>query len=100
MTQYRLVAEPAADLDVIAAFEWYEAERSGLGVEFLEELRSAYDRIVEGPFRYQDLTSGIRRALLRRFPYSVYFAVEGEVIVVLAILHAHRDTAEWQRRWG
>lgn len=71
-----------------------------LGVEFLEELRSAYDRIVEGPFRYQDLTSGIRRALLRRFPYSVYFAVEGEVIVVLAILHAHRDTAEWQRRWG
>ncbi len=66
MTQYRLVAEPAADLDIIAAFEWYEAERSGLGVEFLEELRAAYGRIVEGPFRYQDLvrhTPGAAQAL-------------------------------------
>ena len=67
-------------------------------MEFLEELRATYGRIVEGPFRYQDLRLGIRRALLRRFPHCVYFAVEGEVIVILAILHPHRDPAEWQRR--
>lgn len=100
MTEYRLVAEAAADLDVIAAFQWYETQRSGLGTEFLEELRSAYGRIVEGPLRYQDLRLGVRRTLLRRFPYAVYFALEGEVIVVLAVLHAHRDPAEWQRRRG
>ncbi len=75
MTAYRLVSEPRADLDVEAAFEWYEHQRSGLGLEFLDELRAAYDRIVDGPLRYQDLRSGIRRALLRRFPYAVYFAI-------------------------
>jgi plasmid stabilization system protein ParE len=100
VTIHRLVADPAADLDVEAAFTWYQNEREGLGQEFLEELRAAYDRIAEGPLKYRDLRSGIRRTLVRRFAYAVYFAVEGEIIVVLAVLHAHRDPAEWQMRRG
>jgi plasmid stabilization system protein ParE len=71
-----------------------------LGLQFLDELRASYDRIVEGPLKYQELRSGIRRALLRRFPYAIYFAIEGDVVVVLAVLHASRDPAEWQRRRG
>jgi plasmid stabilization system protein ParE len=98
MTGYRLVAEPAADADVEAVFRWCEAERPGLGLDFLGELRTAYERIVDGPLKYRDLRSGIHRALLRRFPYAVYFAVEESTIVVLAVLHAHRDPATWQRR--
>lgn len=82
------------------AFEWYEHERSDLGLEFLDELRATYDRIADGPFKYMLIRSGIRRALLRRFPYAVYFAVEEDVIVVLTVLHASRDPAEWQRRRG
>lgn len=97
MTEYRLVAEPQADLDVAAAFYWYENERVGLGLEFLDELRATYDRVVAGPLKYQHLRSGIRRALTRRFPYAVYFAIEGDAIVVVAVLHASRDPAEWQR---
>ena len=95
MTEYRLVSEPQADREIEAAFQWYEKERAGLGLEFLEELRSTYDRIVEGPLKYQHLRSGIRRALPRRFPYAGYFAVEQSKIVVLAVLHASRDPAEW-----
>ena len=98
MTEYRLISEPPADLDVEAAFEWYENERPGLGVEFLDELRATYNRIAAGPAKYQELRGGIRRALLRRFPYAVYFAIEGDVVVVVAVLHVSRDPAEWQRR--
>ena len=100
MTTYRLIAEPRADLDVAAAFEWYETEQAGLGREFLAELRTTYDRVADAPLQYQHLRSGIRRALLRRFPYAVYFAIEADVVVVLAVLHASRDPAEWQRRSG
>ena len=100
MTEYRLVSDSRADLDIEAAFLWYEKEQSGLGLEFLDELRAAYNRIVVGPYRYPHLRSGVRRALLKRFPYVVYFAVEPPVIVVLAVLHASRDPAEWQRRIG
>ena len=98
MTRHRLVSEPRADLDVEAAFEWYEEERPGLGLEFLEALRSAYDLIADRPLQYQVLRSGIRRALLQRFPYAVYFAIEDGVAIVLAVLHASRDPAAWQRR--
>lgn len=98
MIEYRLISEPPADLDVEAAFEWYENERSGLGLEFLDELRATYNRILDSPFKYQELRGNIRRALLRRFPYVVYFAIEGDLIVVVAVLHVSRDPAEWQRR--
>ena len=97
MTEYRLISEPRVDLDVEAAFEWYENERPGLGLEFLDEVRTAYGRIIDGPLKYQVLRSGIRRTLLKRFPYAVYFTIDGADIVIVAVLHAGRDPAEWQR---
>jgi plasmid stabilization system protein ParE len=53
---------------------------------------------VDGALKYVELRSGIRRALTKRFPYAIYFSVEGTVIVVLAVLHAARNPAAWQRR--
>jgi plasmid stabilization system protein ParE len=100
VTEYRLVSDPRADLDIESAFHWYEKEQSDLGLQFLDELRGAYNRIVENPLKYPHLRSGVRRALLKRFPYVVYFAVESPVVVVLAVLHASRSPAEWQRRIG
>jgi hypothetical protein len=67
VTEYRLVAEPHADLDVAAAYQWYEREQPGLGRQFLDELRATYNRMATRPFQYQNLRLGIRRALIRRF---------------------------------
>ena len=100
MSPFRVVSEPRTDLDIEAAFDWYENERYGLGFELLDELRATYDRIALGPFKYPVLRSGVRRALTKRFPYAVYFAVEGDVVVVVAVLHANRDPVERQRRRG
>jgi plasmid stabilization system protein ParE len=96
--QYRFEAESAVEFDVESAFEWYETEEAGLGLEFLEKLRAAYLHILENPFGYQELRAGIRRALTRQFPYAVYFSIEGDMVLVLAVLHTARDPAEWQRR--
>ncbi len=76
MKPYQILAEPAVDADIEAAFEWYENEEPELGLEFLNELREAYLRIAAGPLKYQELRSTIRRALTKRFPYAVYFSVE------------------------
>ena len=94
MKEYRLEAILAVELDIEAAFEWYEREEFHLGIEFLDELRAAYVRILNHPLAYQDLRSGIRRALTRRFPYAIFFSIEAEVIVILAVLHAARDPEE------
>lgn len=98
MKSYRVENKPIVDSDVVAAFDWYEGEETGLGYKFLDELRETYYRIQDGPLKYQVLRSGVRRALTRRFPFGVYFSIEGEVIVVLAVLHAAQDPAVWQRR--
>ena len=98
MNRYTLESHDSADADIEAAFSWYQAEQPGLGLEFLDELRTAYRRIVDNPLKYQELRSGIRRALTKRFPYAVYFAIEDEIIFVIAVLHTARDPAEWQWR--
>jgi plasmid stabilization system protein ParE len=98
VTAYRLLSIPEADSDLESAFLWYERERLGLGVEFIEEVRSAYDRIGRSPMGYLEVRMGIRRCLLQRFPYAAYFTVDDDAVVVLAVIHASRDPAEWQRR--
>ena len=98
MKRYRLLSNVATDADIEAAFEWYESEQSGLGLEFLDEVRATYARVLDGPLKYQELRSGIRRALTRRFPYAVYFSVEDDLIIVIAVLDTARDPAEWQFR--
>ncbi len=98
VNSYRLEATPSADLDVEATFDWYEGEEPGLGSAFLDELRETYQRIMGHPLGYQDLRSGIRRALTRRFPYAIYFSIERETVVIVAVLSTARDPAEWQRR--
>ena len=98
MRQYKLEAEPAVEFDVEAAFQWYETEEGGLGYEFLKQLRGCYERLLNNPLAYQELRSGIRRALTRQFPYAVYFSIEAEIILIVAVLHIARDPAEWQER--
>ena len=52
MKEYRLESTPGVELDVEAAFEWYEGEEFRLGFEFLDELRDAYVRILNHPLAY------------------------------------------------
>jgi plasmid stabilization system protein ParE len=95
---YRLVTEFDVEDDVASAFDWYERERVGLGAEFLDELAATYNRILAVPTGYQILWEQVRHARLRRFPYSVYFVIEGELVIVFAVLHGRRDPELWQQR--
>ena len=98
MKGYRIHSNAASDADIEAAIEWYESEQPSLGLEFLEELKAAYLRILDSPLKYAVLRSGIRRALTRRFPYGIYFSIEDDIILIIAVLHTARDPAEWQFR--
>jgi len=94
----RLTVRPEAELDALDAGSWYEGERSGLGTEFLGELRATFSRIEEGPKRFPVVFREVRRAILHRFPFGVFFIVESDNAVVLAITHLRRHPSAWQRR--
>lgn len=86
----KLVVQPPAELDLVEARDWYEARRRGLGVEFLAAIDGVLGRIERHPFMYPDVHRGTRRAVVRRFPYLVYFVVDEESIRVVACLHVRR----------
>ena len=95
---WQLVVLPQSDLDIQAATVWYEDQRSGLGSRFLDELDVVFQRIKDNPRQFPRVEGDIHRALLRHFPYGVYFLATSEDINVLAVLHLHREPDMWKNR--
>ncbi|MCP4658590.1 MAG: type II toxin-antitoxin system RelE/ParE family toxin [bacterium] len=94
---------PEAEDELTEAALWYENRRKGLGIEFLEEAERVFQRIEENPRLYQVVHLDIRRANLRRFPYSVYYVVHQvhqDIVGVLAVHHNSRDPRRWKWRRG
>lgn len=70
-----LIVRPAAAADMEEAFVWYERQRTGLGDEFLISVQSALNNAAAHPTRYPVIHRDTRRALVRRFPYAIYYRV-------------------------
>jgi plasmid stabilization system protein ParE len=96
----RLLVRSAAEADIADAARWYEARAVGLGADFLRALDVTLSEIQRMPERFPVVRGTCRRALLRRFPYAVYFVPTAEVIQVIACLHASRNPQRWQQRAG
>jgi toxin ParE1/3/4 len=89
---------PEAEQDLADAAAWYEEQRPGLGQQFLEEAQAMLSAIGERPLAYQLVHRTARRALLRRFPFGVFYRVEPDKAVVIGILHGSRDPKSWKTR--
>jgi len=88
----------ATRADIADAYDWYEEQRTGLGEEFRSELNVAFALLSEFSEAGPTVHINVRRLLLRRFPYAVYYRVVGAVIEVRACLHLHRDPRAWHQR--
>lgn len=97
MTQ-ALVIRSAAEADIERAFHWYEEQSPGLGAEFVRSIDAALAAIQRHPELFPDVHQGIRRALLRRFPYALFYVVEPQRIQVLACMHHRQHPRRWQSR--
>ncbi|MGH8768483.1 MAG: type II toxin-antitoxin system RelE/ParE family toxin [Burkholderiales bacterium] len=87
-----------AEHDIRSAFEWYESQRAGLGAEFLAALRARLEAVGDHPESSPVLYRGIRRAVVSRFPYLIFYVARPERVAVLAVLHHARNPAVWPRR--
>jgi plasmid stabilization system protein ParE len=94
----RLKLRRAARKEFDEAIRWYETRQSGLGGEFINEVEHAFQNIAAQPDRYPVAMDDIRIARVRRFPYSLYYRLKTQQIVVLAVFHSSRDPAIWQSR--
>jgi toxin ParE1/3/4 len=92
-----VISARAADEIRIAA-DWYRGERSGLDLQFLESVDATLAQIQVRPRSFVLISAGVRRALLRQFPYGIFFADAGRSAIILAVLHNHRHPRTWPSR--
>lgn len=92
---FRLKLSGRAVREVGEAYEWYEAQSEGLGLEYSAALELQLRRLEQAPLLYAEIVPGVRRTLLPRFPYAVFFAVKDDLVHVLAVIHNARNPKRW-----
>ncbi|NOT82278.1 MAG: type II toxin-antitoxin system RelE/ParE family toxin [Gallionella sp.] len=94
---FRLKFSSRALREIGEAREWYELQSLGLGEEFVAAMGLQLKRLEQAPLLYAEVIPNVRRALLPRFPYGLFYTVRGNLIQVLAVLHDARHPKRWPR---
>jgi plasmid stabilization system protein ParE len=94
----KLIVVPEAQQDVADAFGWYEGRRPGLGEEFLSCVDASIQAIRRTPEMYPVVHETYRRALVRRFPYAIFYEHAEETVTIYSVFHTSRDPDKWRQR--
>lgn len=77
--------------DLEFVFDWYEIQRRGLGFEFLDCIEIAIKGIMTFPQMYQVGYSNFRRCVIRKFPFTIFYTVEDDAIVIHSVFDNRQD---------
>ena len=94
----RLVYHPHARAELVEAATYYESHVPGLGAQFHEEANRTASKILEAPRRWRMIDVDVRRALIVRFPFAVYYRILPDHIQILAVKHHKRHPEYWRYR--
>ena len=89
---------PEAEAELLEGQAWYDGRAAGLGERFFAAVDTTMSRIAAAPQQFPTVHKTIRRALVRRFPYALYFRAEPDGVYVIACTHTSRTAKRWQRR--
>ncbi|MDI6800644.1 MAG: type II toxin-antitoxin system RelE/ParE family toxin [Thermodesulfovibrionales bacterium] len=89
--KYKVIVRPEAEDDLKEAFSWYEDKRTGLGYDFLLQVDAGINFINRNPEIHPTEYKGTRKHFIKRFPYKIIYLVEGNKIIVLALIHGKRS---------
>ncbi|HET8775803.1 MAG TPA: type II toxin-antitoxin system RelE/ParE family toxin [Thermoanaerobaculia bacterium] len=94
----RLIVSPEARADIAEAVAWFRDRSPALPVRFGVEIESTYSSILEHPEMYPRVYKNFHRAFLNRFPYSVFYVIEPDVVLIVGVVHQARDESTWKKR--
>jgi len=94
----RLIFAAETEQDLGEAYAWYESQRTGLGEDFLTCVDACIDGLCRVPQMHHKVHENYRRALVRRFPYAIFYEyVDGEV-TIYSIFHTAQNPDKWRQR--
>lgn len=94
-----ILFRPEAEAELEDALRWYEKRRGGLGSDLLLCIEETLEKVRRTPEIYPVVHANVRRALVHRFPYGIFFVDEGETIDVVAVFHGSRDPQQLSSRF-
>jgi plasmid stabilization system protein ParE len=96
----RVTYTPEADDDIAESYDWYEGREPGLGDDFLRCVEACVLGIHRHPELYPVAVDEFRRALIRRFPFEIFYEVAGDCLIVYSVFHCSQDPQKWRKRLG
>jgi len=94
----RVIHHPDAEAELTEAARFYEGRVPALGAQFLDAFDLAIADIVSAPERWKSIEADVRRYLLRRFPFAIYYRVLSDYLRILAVKHHSRHPRYWHYR--
>ncbi len=91
----RVVLRRGAQNDLRSAHQWYEQQRPGLGESFLTAVEKRLGEVAAFPDANRVMYRNVRRAVVARFPYLIFYVADAERVDILAVLHHARSPADW-----
>ena len=95
---YRLNFHPEAVAELDEALSWYQEQQAGLEEAFFEDYLAIENRLIDTPQHFPAVLDHIRRAKFPHFPYSIFFEIEQDSILIYAVFNQSRNPEEWARR--
>ncbi len=87
-----------AETEMMEAAAFYEMQVEKLGVNFLDIIEAAVVEIAENPEIWPEVETGIQRRLVRRFPYSILYAVHENEVIIVVVMHQKQKPRYWMDR--
>ncbi len=83
---YKIRVTQLAEDELDEVMGWYEKEKSGLGITFLNHFFNQIAYLKDNPYLYQEVYKTYRRVLLKKYPYAVYYGIEEQTqeVAILA----------------
>jgi toxin ParE1/3/4 len=95
---YEIRFRPEAENDIEDAAIWYESQRQGLGQLFLDEVQNSLQAIAENPLMYPAIYRNMRRTVIHKFPFVIFYRYEEKEIIVFGVIHGSRSPKRWKTR--
>ncbi len=88
----------SAEEDLINGFQFYEHQQAGLGEYFLDSLSADIDALILFAGVHPKPFGRFHRTLAKRFPFAIYYDLDGETATVVAVLDCRQDPGAIQKR--
>lgn len=95
---FTLVIDPPAEAELALARAGYDDIDPDLGSRFRAAVADAFAKIRDTPLQFSLAAEDVHFYVPRRFPYVIYYRVEGDLVAVLAVVHKRQDPDKWKRR--